>query len=140
MKRHGNSKYKPKYARELLNGLRQDGKSIEEVCSVWGVSRGTYDAWVKTHEKFKTAHEVGELDKIAWWRKVQRDVASGVMNGNAGVINLALKNEAGYVDKQETVVRAEERLTVIKIEMLPRREDDVKVIEGEYKLLGEDDA
>jgi len=122
MKKHGNSKYRPKFAKDLRNGLRKDGKSIEEVCSEWGVTTTAYYNWVEAHETFKTAHAIGEQDKTAWWRKLQRSVASGARRGNAGVINLALKNEANYVDKQEVHNSHEEKITTIKIEMLPPRE------------------
>ncbi len=123
MKKHGNSKYRPKYAKDLRNGLRKDGKSLEEVCCLWGVTMMAYSAWRKTHPIFEEAHHIGEQDKTSWWRQVQREVASGARPGNAGVINLALKNEAGYTDKQEVHNTHEERISTIKIEMLPSRED-----------------
>jgi len=134
MNKHGNSKYRPKYAKDLRNGLRKDGLSIEEVCSIWGVTVNAYNGWRKTFEKFEEAHLIGEQHKIAWWRQVQRDVACGKTNGNAGVINMALKNEAGYVDKQEVEHKHEEQIRTIKIEMLPTREQLSlgAVLEGEY--------
>ena len=123
MAKHGNSKYRPKYARELLNGLRSDGKSIDECCANWGVTITAYNGWRKTHPKFEIAHQQGELDKTSWWRKLQRQVATGEVNGNPGVINLALKNEAGYVDKQEIHNSYDEKIETIKIELLPNRQE-----------------
>ena len=116
MNKHGNSKYRPKFAKDLRNGLRKDGKSIEEVCCLWGVTTTAYNAWIKTFPTFAEAHQIGEQDKTSWWRLVQREVASGARPGNAGVINLALKNEAGYVDKQEIEHKHDEQITTIRIE------------------------
>jgi hypothetical protein len=129
---HANSLYKRKYAKDLLNGIRKDGKSIEEVCAVWGVSDDAYHNWRKIHPEFEEAHKVGDSHKRAWWYQIQRKVASGEQTGNAAVINFALKNEAGYVDKQEVHTTHEEQIRTIKIEMLPSREDlSRRVIEGE---------
>jgi len=114
--KHGNSKYRPKFAKDLRNGLRKDGKSLEEVCNIWGVTMTAYNNWIKAHPTFAEAHQIGEQDKTAWWRVVQREVASGARPGNAGVINLALKNEAGYVDKQEIEHKHDEQITTIRIE------------------------
>lgn len=138
--KHPNSKYRPKFARELLNGMRKDGKSIEECCSIWGVTTTAYNNWRKAHEKFEKAHQIGEQDKTAWWRKLQRDVASGETDGNAGVINLALKNEAGYVDKQEVHNSHDEKISTIRIEMLPTKESRVgRIIEQAPNLIEQDE-
>lgn len=129
MKKHGNSKYRPKYAKDLRNGMRKDGKSIEECCSIWGVTDTAYYSWIKTFPTFAEAHKIGEQDKTSWWRLLQREVASGVRPGNAGVINLALKNEAGYVDKQEVAHTHEEQITTIRIEHIPSK--PARIIEHE---------
>ena len=112
------TKYKKKFAKQLLNGMRSDGKSQEEVSRIWGITRGTYNAWRKAHPEFEHAHEIGEMDKTSWWRQLQRKVGSGESPGNAAVINLALKNEAGYVDKQEVAHTHEEQITTIRIERI----------------------
>lgn len=112
------SKYRKKYTKELLNGLRSDGKSVEEVCTKWNITRTTYYAWIKEFPEFAHAHEIGEQDKTSWWRQLQRKVASGESPGNAACINLALKNEAGYVDKQEIEHKHEEQITTIRIERI----------------------
>jgi len=129
MKKHGNSKYRPKFAKDLRNGLRKDGKSIEEVCCLWGVTISAYNGWIKAHPTFAEAHQIGEQDKTSWWRLMQREVASGVRPGNAGVINLALKNEAGYVDKQEVAHTHDEQITTIRIEHI--QPPQARIIEHE---------
>lgn len=111
------SLYKKKYAKQLLNGLRKDGKSIEEVCAIWGVSVDAYRDWRKAHKEFEEAHKQGDRDKRAWWFSLQRKVASGEATGNASVINFALKNEADYVDKTEVHNTHEEQITTLRIEL-----------------------
>ncbi len=112
------SKYKKKYAKELREGLRKDGKSIDEVCLHWHVSESAYQGWRKAHPEFEEAHKMGEMDKKAWWRGQQRKAAAA---GNAAVINFALKNECDYVDKQEVEHKHNEQITTIRIERLPGR-------------------
>lgn len=114
------SKYKKKYAKQLIEGLRKDGKSIEECCLLWGVSDKTYQNWRKKYPEFEEAHQIGEMDKKAWWRQLQRKVACGESAGNAAIINFALKNEADYVDRQETHHTHDEQIQTIKIEVLPK--------------------
>jgi len=111
------SLYKKKYAKQLKNGMRADGKSIEEVCAIWGVSADAYAAWRKVHSEFEEAHRQGDRDKRAWWFQLQRKVASGESPGNAAIINFALKNEADYVDKTEVHNTHEEAITTLRIEV-----------------------
>lgn len=112
------SKYKNKYRLQLKRGLRKDGKSIGECCSLWGVTEKTYHNWRKAYPEFEEAHIIGEQDKNGWWREQQRLAATGKIKGNAGIINLALKNEVGYVDKQEIEHKHEEQITTIRIERI----------------------
>ena len=125
------SLYKKKYAKQLLNGLRADGKSIAEVCAIWGISHDAYSDWRKKYPEFEEAHKQGDRDKQAWWFALQRKVASGEAHGNASVINFALKNEAGYVDKQEVHTTHDEQIRTIKIEMLPARGEIGRIIDAE---------
>lgn len=124
------TKYRKKYTKQLLEGLRADGKSIEECCQIWGVNTKTYNNWIEKYPEFKEAAEFGERDKRAWWNKEHRDVASGVKPGNASCLNFGMKNQADWVDKQEVHSLHEERLNIIKIEVLPRRIDQGIVIDG----------
>ncbi len=112
------SKYRKKYTKQLLNGLRKDGLSIEECCQEWGICVSTYKDWTKTHPEFAEAAKIGERDKTAWWLRMHRDVSTGVRTGNAACINFALKNEAGWVDKQEIHTSHDEQITTIRIERI----------------------
>jgi hypothetical protein len=132
------SLYKKKYARELMKGLRKDGKSIEEVCSLWGISADAYSDWRKKYPEFEEAHKQGDRDKRAWWFALQRNVAAGIHPGNAAVINFALKNENGYVDKTEVHNTHEEQITTLRIEVHKPIQDIGRIIEQEKLAIEED--
>lgn len=110
------SKYKKKYAKELINGLRKDGLIIEEICQKWGITAPTYRNWKKEYPEFAEATEIGERDYRCWWAARYRNTAIGVEHGNAVMLNLAAKNYLGMVDKQEIHNTHEEQITTIKIE------------------------
>lgn len=118
-----NSTYRKKHYNDLVGtkkkqSIRAGGWSIEEVCIYWGITRMTYHNWRKAHTEFEYAHEIGEMHKVAYWRSKQRKVGSGEEPGNAAIINLALKNEVGYVDKQEIEHTHNEQITTIRIERI----------------------
>jgi len=137
MRTHTNSKFRPKYSKQLRNGLRADGKSIREICSIWGITKRTYENWRKAHPSFEEAHEIGENDKASWWHKTQRSAATGEIQGNATLISQALKNECDYVDKVEVHNTHDEKITTIRIEMLPSR-DLNRIIDGTFNKVNEE--
>lgn len=134
MNKHGNSKYSPKYAKYLRNGLRAEGKTIAEVCRDWKITKVTYNKWVESFPVFKHAHEMGELDYESFWAERYRNTATGVEEGNAQMLNLVAKNYLGMVDKQEIHTTKEERITMLKIEVLPSNRVPV-IIEQEKELI-----
>lgn len=117
MKKHGNSKYRPKFAKDLRNGLRKDGWTIQECCRHWKVTKTAYDGWIKTYAPFAHAHELGEQDYQCWWAERYRNTATGIEPGNAAMMNLAAKNILGFVDKQEVHNTHEEAITTLRIEV-----------------------
>jgi len=122
MKKYGNSKYRPKFAEDLRNGLRKDGLWIKEVCALWGISLKSYYEYIDAHPTFAVAHEQGELDFTCFWATKYRLTATGAAPGNAQMLMLACKNFLDMADKHEGTNTHEERITTIKIEMLPPRE------------------
>lgn len=128
-------KYKTKFATELKKGLRKDGKSEVECCLKWGVTRQSFWNWKKKYPKFAEAAEIGEMDAAAWWHKLNRDVSAGTKKGNAGLIAFALKNieGIGWADKVEVNNHHDEQINVIRIEVLPTREQmqQLNTIDGE---------
>ncbi len=130
-------KYRSKFPKQLLNGLRQDGLSIPEVCQLWGVTPTTYYRWVESHPEFKDAHEHGQRDCIGWWHRLTRAAACGQVKANAGVICFAMKNieGIGWQDKIEVNNTNDEQVRQINISILPAPVKalihDVNVIEHE---------
>lgn len=125
-------KYKSSFGKQLRDGLRKDGKSIPEVCALWGIAPKTYGDWVNKYPDFAYSAEIGARDAASWWYQLTRAAASGIgMDGeplkakaNAGIINFALKNIEGinWADKLDVHKTADEEVKRIVIEMLPGRE------------------
>lgn len=114
-KRRSDSKYRPKFSKDLRDGLRRDGKSVAEVCQIWGISRANYDQWSKSIPIFTEAVEIGNIDCEAFWTKTYRAVACGEQEGNAGLLKQAAMNEFGYTDKSEVKSHHEEEIRIIEI-------------------------
>lgn len=117
------TKYKTKFAKQLLNGLRKDGKSIVECCVLWGISESTYNNWKKDIPAFAHAAEIGQMDCASWWHQKHRAVSSGEQAGNASCLNFGMKNVEGvkWADKSEVHTTHDEQIRTIRIEMLPSR-------------------
>lgn len=96
------STYKKKYAKDLVNGMRQHPKaSIERCCQEWGIVRSTYYTWLDKYPEFKAAHEIGERDYQIAFHDLMVDNATGEVRGNAGVLALMAKNILKWSDKVE---------------------------------------
>lgn len=117
------SKYKPKYAKQLKNGMRANGKSIEECCVEWGVSRNLWYKWEKAHPKFREAVEMAETQYNAWFMTKYRQGMTGDVKMNAGMMVFAAKNVLGWAEKAETHVIHEEQVHRVQIERLPSYEE-----------------
>jgi hypothetical protein len=124
------TKYKKKYAKELLSGIRRTpditeggreyGWSIERLTWRWGITTKTYYNWVEEFTSFREAHEIGERDfKIYWHQKIEDACHDKNMNG--GVVKFAAANTIGWTDKKEvnSHVTTEEKITAININILP---------------------
>lgn len=116
----GESKYRPKYAKALEQGMCKDGTSIEKCCREWKITRVTYNAWIEKYPRFAKAAELAKLDRAIWWQDLNMKVASGDAKGNAGLIQFALKNIEGinWADKVEVNNHFDEEVKTINIKML----------------------
>jgi len=114
-------KYNRKYCKQLTRGLCKDGMSEEEVCQLWEINPKTFRAWKEQYPEFKEAADIAKRDRISWWLKLNRDVASGVKKGNAGVLCFAMKNIEGisWQDKVEVANVGVEPIKQINISILP---------------------
>lgn len=116
------AEYDSKYAEQLLNGMRLDGKTDVECCLEWGILYTEYKEWVREIPAFAIAHEVGEMQYSSYWHNLAKGLAE---KGNATVLvagmrNLNVKN---WVDKRETVEEQEQPITAIEISILPPYEE-----------------
>lgn len=122
-------KYKPRFAKQLADGMRKDGLSIVECCAVWKITEATYYNWKKNYPKFAEACEIGERDFKMWWAARYREGATGQAPCNAAMMNRMATNVLGWTDKVEVTNKHEEQLHTIQIEMLPARVDRTLTIE-----------
>lgn len=130
-------KYNRKYCKQLTRGLCKDGMSEEEICQLWGINPKTFKRWQEIHPEFKEAAEIARRDRLCYWHKLFRDVASGKVKGNAGTLCFAMKNVEGigYQDKVEVNNHSDEHVRQINISILPPPQkaipSDVTIIEHE---------
>ena len=121
------NKYRPLFAKQLKQGLRKKGWTIDECCEHWNVARGSYYYWVKNNPKFAEAAELGEVHYAAYWSRKYRAVAMGEEKGNAGLLVFGAKNVMGWAEKTETHITHDEQVKTLNINILPRH-DEVKQI------------
>lgn len=116
------SKYLKKYAEELKQGMRKDGKSVVECCLEWGILDTEYYKWLDEHQDLATAHQIGEMDCASWWHIQYRKLAQ---NGNASALSFGMKNidKVGWQEKPENKKEVEEPIRELRISILPPRAD-----------------
>ncbi len=126
-------KYKSKFCKQLMNGLRSDGMSIPELCQLWGITHPTYYRWKEIHPEFNEAAEYGERDCIGWWHRLTRAAACGQVKANAGVLCFAMKNieGIGWQDKVEVTNSGKDQINTINISVLPSPPKQLNIIEHE---------
>lgn len=119
------AKYLKKYAAELIDGMRLDGKSVVECCLLWGITEKEYNEWLETYPELQKAHEIGEMQCASWWHQNYRELAT---KGNASALTFGMKNipKVGWQDKPADKEEEKEPVRVININVLPPRigEDD----------------
>ena len=131
------SSYKKKYAKDLINGMRQHPKaSIDRCCQEWGVTRNAYYGWLEQHPEFKAAAEIGERDYAVAFHDLMVDNATGEVKGNAGVLALMAKNILKWSDKVEIENTGPEQISRIEIEVLQdKRKVNSQFANSEQELL-----
>lgn len=119
------AKYFKKYATELIDGMRLDGKSIVECCLIWGITDKEYNEFRENHQDFEDAHQKGEMQCAAWWHQNYRELAT---KGNASALTFGMKNidKVSWTERPESKEEEKEPVRAINITVLPPRagEDD----------------
>lgn len=145
---HGNSKYKRKYAKELMGyidkeghevpGMRYNGMSVVEICQKWKINKATYYSWIEKYPDFKEAHEHGQVDNASYWQKLARMGASGQVKVNSGMMQFVLQNVDPDNWKQSDTETETKQLQKIEIEILDNRpaieHKEKDVLEAEYTI------
>ncbi len=111
------NKYNRKFIRQLERGLRKDGKSIVEICQLWGISENTYYEWIREHGEFAYAHEIGKRDEKAYWQKLCRRAAEGEIKANGTILKVAASVMLGWQEKV-TMEHTTQPIQTIKIELI----------------------
>lgn len=122
--------YKKKFAKQLREGMRRDGKTIEHCCREWGISRATYNNWKKDYPEFAKATEIGEQDFYIYWYELGLKACNGEVRVNAGIYNYVMTNLHQWQTKTETKQTHDEQIQTINI----------NVIEGRKPLVIEHDT
>lgn len=139
MAKHKLSKYKPRYTKQLNEGMRAGGMSIEECCVEWGISMPTWYEWIKAYPKFEQAVAVADTQYRAWLQREYRAGMTGEKKMNAGMMIFATKQALGWADKVETHTVHEEQIHTIQIEVLPTRQE-IKQLNNVIDVEVEDDS
>lgn len=123
------TKYKPKFAKELRNGIRRTpdiycGReylcTIERLCWKWDITPKTYYNWVEEFTSFREAHERGERDFIVCCQEAVEDGMKLGKQANAVLTKFYMQNiGSGMSDKKEiTQTVQENKIHRIEIEYI----------------------
>lgn len=92
------SGYKPEYAQELLE-IMDEGDGWAEACKRWGISRYTFDSWLKKHPSLGEAYELGKARQTAYWEGRLKSVdSSAQMTGT--IFKLKNINPDDYLEPE----------------------------------------
>lgn len=114
------TKYEPRFAEELLSGIRYKKKmSIPELCRKWRITRKTYWLWRQNYQEFSDAAELAELDYAAYWMELNRSICEGKIKGNAQLValNLAHVDQVNMTQRLE-IASKEETISTININVI----------------------
>ena len=126
------TKYKKKYAQELLNGLRatpditpggrEYSWSINRLCWRWGITEMTYHNWRAEFKSFDEACMHGDRDyKMYWMQKLEDGVELG-KSANGSLLKLLAGEILGMTEKKQVEVKSNDRVQKIEIEIIPPKQ------------------
>lgn len=95
--------YKPEYDELLIDHLSQ-GYSFESFGGVVMVGKTQLYEWVKNHESFSNAKNIGTSASLLWHEKTLNSMANTPMKDkNVTALVWGMKNRFGWRDKKETL-------------------------------------
>lgn len=93
--------YKPEYCEAVVEHMAE-GASLTSFAASVGVCRATVTNWADEHPAFLAAVTRGKALCVAWWEKVNRNLAmTGQGNATACVFGLKNMGKDEWRDKQE---------------------------------------
>ncbi len=129
--------YKPRFAKELKEGLRyNNGWTIEQCCKYWGTTRTSYYDWKKDIKEFRIACEIGDQDFYNYCIEKGWDMVEGKTKGNAVVYALLMSHFHGISAKTETKISHDEQIQTININVIDNKAP--KLIENKIKIIEHD--
>lgn len=85
-----------------IPAMFENGESIAEVCSQLGISHETFNVWRKEKPEFSEAVKLGIQISEAWWSRLGRLGAVGVVDIQPTTWIFNMKNRFDWKDKTET--------------------------------------
>lgn len=119
--------YKRKFAKQLIEGMRASGKTIEHCCKEWGITRKTYQKWVQQYPEFAEAADQGDQDFYIYWYELGQKGASGQQKINAGVYNFVMTNLHNWQTKTESKQTHDEQIQTININVIEGRKQPLVI-------------
>lgn len=122
-------KFKKKFTKELLNGLRRNPDvycgteylmSIERICWKWGITPRTYWNWVNEYTSFREAHEQGHNDFLVCCQEwVTKEGMKG-KHANSILTKYLMGNIGSEMTDKKEVTQTvnENRIQKIEIEVI----------------------
>jgi hypothetical protein len=74
------TRYKEAYSKELVDRMAE-GMLDCEICSKWRISRNTFYRWIREHDEFREAFEVGSMCCETWWAEWGKKGMRGEIKG-----------------------------------------------------------
>lgn len=95
------NKYTPGVCQKTLEYMAQ-GYTQKSTAALLNTTETTFQNWMKEHEDFKSAVELGKMLCHLYWEKAGMDGMNGkIKNFNATVWGLNVKNRFGFSEKTE---------------------------------------
>ena len=95
------TKYRKAYCQQIIDHM-SEGYSIEAFAGKLGISKNTLYDWLKLHEDFADAKQVGTSASQLWWETAGRKgMFTPAFSSSVWIFNM--KNRHGWVDKKESI-------------------------------------
>lgn len=125
--------FREEYCVQLVEHMAE-GYSFSSFGAVIGVTLPALTGWVKEHEEFAEAKEIGKLCQLKEWEEILMMNAKGLASGGAGALKFAMTNYFPDEFKEKSTVQHDGNV-VFQIEsgIDYNRAENMEFIEGEFR-------